>query len=254
MAANAVSFSGLGFAYRRDHWVFRNYSAEVPEGSVFALLGPNGRGKTTLLKLILGILKPKAGTIVTRGQIAFVPQLFHVTFDYSVSEMVLMGRSRKIGLFAQPTHKDRLAAIEALDRVGLADLAHQSFKELSGGQRQLAIFARALASEAKILMLDEPTSALDLRNQDLVLDRIGQLSRQDGLTVLMTTHHPHHALAVADNALLMLGETDFAVGPSAKILSEGVLSSLYGVTMKRFLIDHDGKSHETLVPIFGASF
>jgi iron complex transport system ATP-binding protein len=115
------------------------------------------------------VLKPTEGTFHTRGRIAFVPQLFQVSFDYSALDMVLMGRARKVGLFSQPTPEDEKAALAALERFGMADLAGRPFHEMSGGQRQLVIFARALVAEADVLILDEPTSALDLRNQQVIL-------------------------------------------------------------------------------------
>ena len=245
----AIEFQDLGHAYRSSHWIFQNYSAEVQSGSIFALLGPNGCGKTTLLKVLLGALKPTAGKIAITGRTAFVPQLFQVTFDYSVLDMVLMGRARQVGLFSQPSAQDEETALAALDRFGIADFARHPFHELSGGERQLVIFARALVSEAEILILDEPTSALDLKNQIVVLDWITRLSHQDGLTVLFTTHHPHHALAVADNALLMLGGTRYAHGPASEVLSEENLHALYGVDIKHLPFEHKGKLHETLVPV-----
>jgi iron complex transport system ATP-binding protein len=245
----AVKFNDLGHAYKPGHWIFNGYSAEVKRGSIFALLGPNGSGKTTLLKALLGALKPTSGTMVIDGRTAFVPQLFQVTFDYSVLDMVLMGRARQVGLFSQPSAQDEEAAMDSLDRFGIAHFAKHPFHELSGGERQLVIFARALVSEAEILILDEPTSALDLKNQIHVLDWITRLSHQDGLTVLFTTHHPHHALAVADNALLMLGGTKYAQGPAGEVLNEENLHALYGVDIKLLPFDFKGVHHETLVPV-----
>jgi iron complex transport system ATP-binding protein len=166
--------------------------------------------------------------------------------------MVLMGRAKKIGLFSQPSRKDEEAALAALDRFGMANLAGRPFHEMSGGQRQLVIFARALVAEAEILILDEPTSALDLKNQALVLDWIGRLSRNDSLTVVLTTHHPHHALAVADEALLMMGEADYAAGPAAEILTEKALTALYGAPLKRVVFNHEGRRVDTFVPILPA--
>jgi iron complex transport system ATP-binding protein len=245
----AVEFHDLGHAYKLGHWIFQNYSAEVQRGSIFALLGPNGCGKTTLLKVLLGALKPTAGKMVMDGRTAFVPQLFQVTFDYSVLDMVLIGRARQVGLFSQPSAEDEEAAMVSLERFGIAHFAKHPFHELSGGERQLVIFARALVSEADILILDEPTSALDLKNQIVVLDWINRLSRESGLTVLFTTHHPHHALAVADNALLMLGGSKYASGPASRVLSEGNLRALYGVDLRLLSFEHQGVSHETLVPV-----
>jgi iron complex transport system ATP-binding protein len=245
----AVQIKGLGHAYRPGNWIFRGYTAEVERGSIFGLLGPNGAGKTTLLKVLLNMLKPAEGTAIVDGRTAFVPQLFVVTFDYSVLDMVLMGRARHVGLFSQPSAKDEEAAMAALDRFGIAHFAWRPFHELSGGERQLVIFARALVSEAGILILDEPTSALDLKNQILVLNWIKRLSHQDGLTVVFTTHHPHHALAIADNALLMLGGTRFACGPANEVLTEENLHALYDVDMKLLPFEHKGQPHKTLVPV-----
>lgn len=246
---DAVRFSGLGHAYRPGCWVFRDYAAHVPKGTAFAILGPNGRGKTTLLKALLGLHQPTAGKIVVEGQTAFVPQLFQVSFDYSVLDMVLMGRARQVGLFSQPARADEEAALAALERFNLASLANHPFHELSGGQRQMVIFARALVAQADILVLDEPTSALDLRNQALILDWIARLTRDDGLTVLFTTHHPHHALAVANGALLMLGEADYASGPVDHVLTEANLQALYGVPIKKLSFDYAGHVMETLAPV-----
>jgi iron complex transport system ATP-binding protein len=152
-------------------------------------------------------------------------------------------------LFSQPSAQDEEAAMASLERFGMAHFARHPFHELSGGERQLVIFARALASEAEILILDEPTSALDLKNQILVLDWITRLSHQDGLTVVLTTHHPHHALAVADNALLMLGGAKYACGPAKEVLSEENLHALYGVDIKLLPFEHDGQLRETLVAV-----
>ncbi len=244
-----VSFTGLGHSYRPGVFVFKDYSATIKKGRVFALLGPNGRGKATFLKILLGALKPTQGSLKVEGQFAFVPQLFHVSFDYSALDMVLMGRAKKVGLFAQPSARDEEAALAALERFGMADYAHRPFHEMSGGQRQLVIFARALVAEAQVLMLDEPTSALDLKNQAMVLGWIDALSRRDGLTIVMTTHHPHHALAVADDALLMLGVDDYVAGPAKSGLTQENLGKLYGVPMKRVTFEHQGRRIETLTPI-----
>lgn len=249
MSNSVVKFNELGHAYKPGHWVFNGYSADIKQASIFALLGPNGAGKTTLLKILLGALKPTAGSLSIQGRTAFVPQLFQVTFDYSVLDMVLMGRARQVGLFSQPTAEDEEAAMGSLERFGMADFARHPFHELSGGERQLVIFARAMVSEAEILILDEPTSALDLRNQIKVLDWITRLSHEHELTVLFTTHHPHHALAVADDALLMLGGTRYAHGLASDVLNEENLHALYGVDLKLLAFEHKGEPHQTLVPV-----
>ncbi|ATB70075.1 putative ABC transporter ATP-binding protein [Sulfurospirillum diekertiae] len=246
---NALSFTELGHAYNPNQWILKNYNADISKGSIFALLGPNGRGKTTLLKILLGILKPSEGKVYLNGHMAFVPQLFQVSFDYSALDMALMGRANKVGMFSQPSIEDEEAAMNALERFGLAHLAHRPFHELSGGQRQMVIIARALVAEADILILDEPTSALDMKNQALVLSWMHRLSKEDGLTILFTTHHPHHALAIADNALLMMDKEHFECGNTKKVLTEENLFVLYGVNMKHVSFEFEEQMIESFVPI-----
>jgi len=247
---NAVEFDTLGFCYRADTWILRNYSASIRKGSIFAILGPNGRGKTTLLQLLLQALKPQEGNVDSEGILAFCPQLFQVSFPYRVLDMVLMGRARQIGLFSLPSSQDRDAALQALRRLGLEGLAERTFDELSGGQRQLIIFARALASGADVLILDEPTSALDIKNQGTVLKWVHDLSRRHGLTIIFTTHHPHHAYAVADDVLLMLGEQEYCCGPVKETLTEANLRRLYEASLRCVSFEHQGETVTTLVPVY----
>jgi iron complex transport system ATP-binding protein len=250
MSEIAIEFNSLGHCYQGGEGVFRNYSAQVRKGEIFSLLGPNGCGKTTLLKILLGALKPTTGSVQSKATVGFVPQIFQVTFDYSSLDMVLMGRAKKMGLFSTPSKADREAALAAMERFSIAHLADRPFYELSGGQRQLVVFARAMVSEAELLLLDEPTSALDLKNQEIILEWIRRLSHRDGLTVVFTTHHPHHALAVADTTLLMLDQERFACGPADRILTEENLRALYGVEIRRVTMEREGRIDETLVPVF----
>jgi iron complex transport system ATP-binding protein len=252
MTKSAVVLTDLGFAYDEPRWVFRGYTAAFREKNIVALLGPNGRGKTTLLKMIVGTLKPKQGTIAVSGDVAFVPQAFDTTFGFTALEMVLMGRARQIGLLSQPSRGDIERSCQALEHFGLADLAHRPFHEMSGGQRQLVIFARALVSDARIIVLDEPTSSLDFKNQSVVLEwmsRLSRLSREDGLTVIFSTHHAGHALAIADDALLMLGTTEYAFGLAGDVLTEQRLSKLYDMPIKRVRVEHDGAQFDTISPV-----
>ncbi|MDR1084320.1 MAG: ABC transporter ATP-binding protein [Deltaproteobacteria bacterium] len=250
MKTGDFSFSGLGHSYLPDKWIFRNYQSQVSRGQILALLGPNGCGKTTLLKILLGALAQTEGSVSVNGHVAFVPQLFQVAFDYSALDMVLMGRAKKVGLFSQPTSADEEMALKALERVGLASLANRPFHEMSGGQRQLVIFARALVAEADILILDEPTSALDLKNQNAILEWIDRLARRENLTVIFSTHHPHHAYAVADQALLMLGGSDYAAGQVDEVLIESNLFRLYNLPLKKVSFEFEEQAIETLVPVF----
>ncbi|WP_024280280.1 ABC transporter ATP-binding protein [Xanthobacter sp. 126] len=244
-----ICLDRLGYAYRPGHWIVRGVSASVAGGRVLGVLGPNGRGKTTLLKLLVGALAPTEGRIATTGEVAFVPQLFDTAFSFSAVEMVVMGRARRIGLFAQPSQHDMERAYAALDRFGLAEVAERPFDTLSGGQRQLVILARALAAEARILVLDEPTSALDLANQEQVLSWLRTIADVDGLTVVFTTHDPQHAFSVADDALILYSGEEHAIGPAPSVLNEDNLTRLYGTPIRRVSFEHAGRMAEVLTPV-----
>lgn len=250
----AIQLQDVTFAYGtgKSHgpWVLQGLDARVTKGQVFTILGPNGRGKTTLLHLLLRTVQPTSGTIQVHGRIGFVPQLFQVSFPYTVLDMVLMGRARHVGLFSLPSRQDEAAAWAALERMGIADLAARPFDQLSGGQRQLVIFARALATQAEILVLDEPTSALDLKNQGTILEWMARLSHDTGLTVICTSHHPHHALAVADEVLLLFGPGETIQGPASQVLSEPHLERLYGAALRKVAFDYGGRTVQTLVPVY----
>ncbi|MDR1086472.1 MAG: ABC transporter ATP-binding protein [Deltaproteobacteria bacterium] len=243
-----INVDSLGFAYFSNMWIFRGCKVEISKGSIYCILGPNGCGKSTLLNLLLGILKPVEGTVKVKGIMGFVPQIFQVTFSFRALDMVLMGRARQIGFFGRPANSDLEKAWLAMDKMGIADLALRPFYELSGGQRQLTILARALVSEAEILVMDEPTSALDLKNQSLVLDWLVRLSEEYGLTIVFTTHHPHHALAVAQTVYLMM-EGNFLEGLTEDVLTETNLEKLYGLPIRRLEFEHNEKPVSALVPI-----
>lgn len=229
-----ISAQSVGFRYGADTaWLFRDLSFSLDQGQTLVLLGRNGRGKTTLLKCLAGLIAPTSGAIRSSGTVGYVPQHFASPFAYSVSDVVLMGRARHVGLFSNATAHDRQHAAEALELVGLQAFANRAIGTLSGGERQLVLIARALASEADILLLDEPASALDFRNQAVVLSMLRRLSLERGLTIIMTTHEPTHALEIADRAVLLHGSARSEEGPVASMCTEGKLSELYGLSMRR---------------------
>lgn len=156
-----------------------------------------------MLDLLLGIHRPLQGNIQLNDSIGFVPQFFSAPFSYSVLDIVLMGRSNHIATFSKPKPQDIEVALQALADLQLQHLAEQDFASLSGGQRQLILIARAIASECRLMLLDEPTSALDLANQDAVLSLLRQLARKHGMGIIFTTHQPNHAQAIANKTLLI---------------------------------------------------
>ncbi len=235
-----LSASGVVFGYNgSERAVLHGLSLAVPAGAVTAILGPNGSGKTTLLRLLLGILRPQAGEIYLAGRplgsysrrergrlIGLVPQEEHIPFDFSVLEYVVLGRAPYLRPLQLPGEADRQAALDALRIVGLADLADRPLPTLSGGERQLAAVARALAQQPRVLLLDEPTAHLDLGNQNRLLTIIGELAA-GGTALVLTTHDPNLAAVLADHTLLMRRGRALAAGPPAETLTAGLLSATY---------------------------
>lgn len=244
-----MRIAGAGHWFRPQRWLFRDLSFVLEPGQVTAILGPNGCGKTTLLRALCGILQLREGQVVSDGIVGHVPQALVPDTAYSALEMVLLGRSRHIGRFGVPGRLDMQRAHACLDEVGLLDLASKRFDRLSGGQRQLVLFARALASDCQVLVLDEPASALDLANQGAVLRLIARLASDRGLAVMFTTHDPDHVLAVADAVLMFVGEEGPVHGPVREIATDENLSRMYGIPIRRLLLEADGRSIETIVPL-----
>lgn len=240
-----------GFRYGNGPWIFRDHSFRAEAGDAVAILGPNGRGKTTLLKAVLGLVRLNEGEVRLDGQLAYVPQSFGSAFEYSVLDMVLMGRARHIGLFGAPKEADYAAAHGALAYLGVDRLAGRPFGALSGGERQLVLIARAVASDCEFLILDEPASALDFQNQDLILDSLAALSRERGLTILFTTHYPQHALHLSNKVLLMNDTEEYLFGPTQVIMNDSNLSRLYGMAVRNLRFEHEGAAVDAIVPVFG---
>lgn len=241
-----LELSGVGFHYRDRDWVLRDVGFEAPAGSVTAVLGPNGRGKTTLVRCVAGLLTPQEGVVTRDGAVGFVPQARGGAFAYHVIDMVVMGRARHVRLFGTPSRADREAAIDALTRVGVAHLGDRPFPTLSGGEQQLVLIARAIASSCPILALDEPSSGLDLHNQAEVLSLLRSLA-ESGMTVLLTTHHPDHAMYVADHVVLMMGLSDIRAGRAEEMLTDTALSALYDVDVRTISYPQDGREQRAII-------
>jgi len=239
-----LSGHDLSIGYR-DRVVGSGLDVALATGEVLALLGPNGGGKTTLLKTLIGLLAPKAGEVrlgdrrlgsyTSRERarlIAYVPQSHAATFAFTVETVVLMGRTAHGGLFSRPTSSDRAIAACMLERFGISHLAERPYTMISGGERQLTLLARALAQEPQFVVLDEPTASLDFGNQGRVIREIRALSAS-GHGVLFTTHDPNHAMAAANRAYLLRHGTQVGEGPVTEVLTLEKLSALYGASIRR---------------------
>ncbi|MDP1657193.1 MAG: ABC transporter ATP-binding protein [Hylemonella sp.] len=243
------------------HVVGSRLSLSLHTGEVLALLGPNGCGKTTLLKTLLGLLPALAGTVQMQGkplakwplaerarELAYVPQGQASTFGFTALEMVLMGRTAHQGLLARPSAQDRAIAHAALQRVGMAHLADRSVHRISGGERQLVLIARALAQQPRAVLLDEPTASLDFGNQGLVMRAIRTLAGE-GLAVLFTTHDPNQALRCADRAVLMREGRVLAEGSVGQVIEVEGLRALYSAGVLQ--VDDAAGGPPVFLPAFG---
>ena len=235
----SLAVDNLSFSYGR-HAVLQGVSFAARAGELLAILGPNGVGKTTLFKCVMGLERRYTGTIRADGadlsalsprerahRVAAIPQAHPLSFRYSAFDMVLMGTSHGLSPFAVPGERERAAARDAMARVNIAPLADRPFDQLSGGEQQLVFIARALCQQAKILLMDEPTASLDYGNRLLVLGVARDLSRA-GYTVLLSTHDPQHALWYADRALALHEGKVLAQGAARDVVVPDVLQRLYG--------------------------
>lgn len=226
-------------------------SFSAPAGRSLAILGPNGRGKTTALRAMLGFQALQGGSRTAPAIVGYVPQYASSNQSYRVLDAVVMGRAAGLGLFGQPTAKDIALAREALEQVGALRFVDERFDRLSGGERQLVLLARALATGSNVLVLDEPGSALDLHNQERLLSLLSSLRAPRDRTIVFTTHDPNHALAAADDALLMLPDGPALFGPVEQTIVPEHLERLYGVPMRLVsLAGADGTPHQAVLPAF----
>lgn len=234
----------------------------LQEREVMTVLGPNGVGKTTLLKCMMGLLQWEQGRTMIDGKplremktsdiwsrIAYVPQSKGTALSYTAREMVLMGRSARLGLFSQPAKEDYEAADKAMELVGITRLASKQCSCMSGGELQMVLIARALSDDPEILVLDEPESNLDFKNQLIVLETIQRLAKEKGIAAIVNTHYPAHALKIADKALLLDYNGGCLHGGIAEVVTEENMRRAFHVEVKIIDFPYKDQNHKGVIPI-----
>lgn len=240
-----------------DREIIHDVSFSLQPGEILSLLGANGSGKTTLFKAVLGLLPIRNGSVCVNGSkvaglsrrklariFAYVPQSHTPPFAFTVRDVVLMARSSHLEAFSSPGRRDYEIAEEALNAMNIGHLSSARYTELSGGERQLVLVARALAQKARVIVMDEPASNLDFGNQILFLKQIRQLAAA-GLSLLITTHSPNHVFELASQVAVLKAGRLLACGPPEEILTEARLEEVYAVPLR--ILDAGGR-HKACVP------
>jgi len=244
-AEAALAASDIFFSYIDGTTILAGLDLEIRPGSFLGIVGPNGAGKSTLLHLLSGALLPNRGVVRLGGRplrewrrrdvarrIGVVPQNEAHSFSFRVDEMVLMGRTPYLtGLLSTETAEDRAAAGRALAAVGITELSGRTLDQVSGGERQMVLVARALAQEPDILLLDEPTAALDLAHQQRIFRLLKKLNRERGLTVVTVTHDLNLAALFCREIAVLHGGRIVARGAPGEILTASLLSSVYDAAL-----------------------
>ena len=239
-----IENAGFGYFGPKKEQVFENVDFCVNAGQILCLLGPNGTGKSTILKCLNNILKIHTGRITVNGEnisrlapsdiavnLGYVPQSLSSAFPLPVRDIVVMGRATHISIFSSPSEEDMEIAETAMKKIGIFHLADRTCTGISGGEWQLVLIARALSQRPGIMLLDEPTSHLDLGNQIKILEVITQLAR-DGMAIIMATHFPDHAFLCADQVVLLKNRRIMALGTPDEVMTDINMEKVYGVKIK----------------------
>ncbi len=256
-----LDIENAAFSYDGTRTIFKELALSLSSGEIMAVIGPNGGGKTTLLRCMMGMLRFSEGRCLINGidvrsmkatdfwkLVSYVPQQRSAQNTFTVFESILLGRGVGLGMFAKPGTADIEAAGRVMKELGLSSFANRDCGTLSGGEFQLVLIARAIVSEPELLILDEPESGLDFKNQLLVLETVRSLAER-GIACIFNTHYPEHALQYADRALLLGGERPLS-GSAAEVLTEENIEAAFGV---KVLISEQTASDrriKTVIPLY----
>ena len=250
------------FGYPKQEEILTDINIKLEEGHILSVLGPNGIGKTTLLKCMIGLMPWSRGRSLLTGKdirtlkskeiwnmISYIPQTHGFSFSYTGLEMVMLGRSSHLGLFSQPGHREIEMAEAMMERVGITRLADKDCNRMSGGELQMVLIARALINEPKLIILDEPETGLDFHNQILVLNMVEKLAHEENIGAIMNTHYPTNAMSIADEALMMNRKGDRFYVPTGDILNESNISKSFDVNVVVDEIMYQNRTIRSVVPV-----
>lgn len=232
-----VNIHNIAYTYpENDTPVFSNLSISVAQGEICAILGKNGSGKTTLIKCIAGIIKPQVGKIDVVSSVGYVPQKTNLVYDMQVLDAIVMGRYQHFGAFSVPKKIDYEIARSCAEKLGISGILNKSFLQLSGGQQQLVLVARALTIGNSFIIFDEPCAALDFGNQNQILSVIKAL-KETNTTAIFSTHDPNHVIHIADKTIILKGNNEYMFGTATEMTTNKILSDLYGMALEKVKID-----------------
>ena len=250
------------FGYPKQEEILKNINLHLEKGHILSVLGPNGIGKTTLLKCMIGLLPWTSGRSILNGTdlckmkskdiwntISYIPQAHSFSFSYTGLEMVMLGRSSHLGLFEQPGAQEIEMADVMMEKVGITRLAGKDCNRMSGGELQMVLIARALINEPELIILDEPETGLDFHNQILVLNLIERLAHEEGISAIMNTHYPTNAMSIADEAFMMNRKGDRFYGTTDSILNEQNISRSFDVNVIVDEVSYKDRLIRNIIPV-----
>lgn len=243
----------LGFSYNKKKPVFEHVNFQLDAGEILTILGPNGAGKSTLLNCLANLLTPDTGQILLKGEdvrelsprkaaqiLGYVPQSHTSAYGYSVRDFVVMGRAPYLGIFQKPGERDYAIVDRVMEELGIAKFAEQPYTQISGGERQQALIARAIVQQPGIIMFDEPTNHLDYGNQMRMVKKIRSLAEK-GYAVIMTTHMPDHAMMLGGKTAVLDQNGEFLTGRTEDILTEEILQKIYRAKIRMVYVEEAGR-------------